>query len=194
MIGAEARSSTTARIGIVFTWVVLFAGPASLHAQLKPDEVPTFAVRACVTSVPGEKPDEKEFSFRHGVGGQATTARSGQWSGWLSFQRPQVEATLKGYPAMYMRGWPVVVKISMSGVVDPTIVEGQLKFDGSGRVVPLAGELYGPSLGVLVWREGIEQLDRAGFSAIMLPPDPKWRSSPLEAADVLILRPREPSK
>ena len=123
---------------------------------------------------------------------------------------------------MYMPGWPVVLRLTVQAAVDPTFVEAELKFSESDSTVRLSGELFGPSLGILVWRrrqspapggddgrvqppllealegveipadrpeqfpivdrfiggdddrlawhEGIEQLHRAGFSAIMLPP------------------------
>ena len=141
----------------------------------------------------------------------------------MKFGRPQAEATLKGYPAIYMSGWPVVLRLTVQGAADPTLVEAELTLAETGGVVKLSGELFGPSLGILVWRddqrrpqaatmaeynrrywkalagveipakmrpqqfpiidrfiggdddrrawqEGIEQLQRAGFSTIMLPP------------------------
>ena len=80
------------RLATLTTIVSLFLWPTLVHAQLKPEEVPTFAVRVRVTSVGGEKPDGKKFSFRYGVGGQSATAEGGQWTDWLRFERSQIEA------------------------------------------------------------------------------------------------------
>ncbi len=199
-----------------------------LPADVKLEDVPTFQVRSRIVSVGGNEPAGQQFSLRYDVGGPTVTVEGGAWSKWLPFGQEQIEATLKGYPAIYLKGWPVVVRLVVGGVIDPTVVEAELKFDGAEQPVALSGELLGPRLGVLVWRddtgrphaatmaeynrrywealqqvnvpetqrprkfpivdrfiggdddrrawrEGIEQLNRAGFSAIMLPPDAKLR-------------------
>jgi Beta-galactosidase trimerisation domain len=211
----------------------LFAMLAPAQSKLKPEEVPTFKLRARVTSLGGQEPDKAKLSF-HVAGGKPANVTGAEWSEWLPFDRAQVEATLKGYPALYMKGYPVVVKLSVGGVKDPTKVEAELKFDEADETVKLSGELFGPSLGVLVWRddqmkphaatmaeynhrywkvldgvqlpeaerpkkfpivdrfiggdddriawrEGIENLNKAGFSAIMLPPSKPVRELLLQA-------------
>lgn len=212
---------------------LLLAAPAS-STDLKPEDVPTFQLRARVASIGGEKPEGQEFSFRFGVGGEQVVTNGSQWSDSLPFEREQIEATLKGYPAIYMDGWPVVVQLNVGGVVDPTVVEAELKFDDGEAVAKFGGELFGPRWGILIWRneagepqaatmadynqrywkvlqqvevpeaqrpqhfpivdrfiggdddrrdwqQGIEQLSRAGFSAIMLPPQAKLREMLLQA-------------
>jgi hypothetical protein len=129
---------------------------STLSAQpkaAKPDDTPTFHLRARVVAQAGKEPVGKKFTFQLGVPGKPVTAAGSDWSDWLKFGPEQVEATLKGYPAIYLRGYPVVVKLQVSGVVDPTRVEAELKFDEGGEVVKLSGELFGPSLGILLWRE-----------------------------------------
>ena len=207
----------------VIVGLAILSLPSMLLAdsKLKPEDVPEFQLRARVLKIGGQVPDGKKFSF--GLAGTSGTAVGNSWSTAIRFGRPQAEATLKGYPAIYMRGWPLVVRLTVQGVVDPTLIEAELKFTDSTEVVKLSGELFGPSLGILVWRdaerrpqaatmaeynhrywkvlegmqfpeamrpkhfpiidrfiggdddrndwlEGIEQLRRAGFSAIMLPP------------------------
>src|SRR5262249_49405197 len=110
-------------------------------------------LRARIVSQAEKEPAGKKFSFRFGVASKATSATGSAWSDWMKFEPEQVEATLKGYPAIYLRGYPVVVKLHVDGVLDPTHIESELKFDEGGDPVKLEGELFGPSLGVLLWRE-----------------------------------------
>jgi hypothetical protein len=213
--------------------VVLAVQSATLAAsKLKPEEVPEFRLRARVTSIGGQLPEGKKLSF--GLAGVSGTAAGSQWSAELKFGRPQAEATLQGYPAIYMRGWPIVLRLTVQGAVDPTRVEAELTPMETGGAVKLSGDLFGPSLGILVWRddqrrpqaatmaeynrrywkalagveipanmrprhfpivdrfiggdddrcawqEGIEQLQRAGFSALMLPPSRPIRDILLQA-------------
>jgi hypothetical protein len=210
------------RVLAVAGLALLALAPAARAAsQLKPEEVPEFRLQARVLAIGGQAPEGKKFSF--GLAGVNGTAAGSQWSTQLGFGRPQAEATLKGYPAMYLPGWPIVLRLTVQGVVDPTLVEAELTFAEKAGTVKLCGELFGPSLGILVWRdeqrlpqaatmaqynrrywkalegvdipanmrpryfpitdrfiggdddrrawqEGIEQLRRAGFSAVMLPP------------------------
>ena len=210
------------RILVIASIALLALQPAALAApKLQPDEVPEFRLRARVLSFGGQAPEGKKVSF--GLAGVSGTAEGSQWCTEIKFGRPQAEATLKGYPAIYMSGWPVVLRLTVQGAADPTLVEAELTLAETGGVVKLSGELFGPSLGILVWRddqrrpqaatmaeynrrywkalagveipakmrpqqfpiidrfiggdddrrawqEGIEQLQRAGFSAIMLPP------------------------
>ncbi len=206
-------------------WLIaLLVGIASAIAQQSPlrtEDVPTFQLRARVVSAGGEAKAQKKYTFR--LRGLNAAAPLGEWSDWLKFERAQAEATLKDYPAMYARGFPVVVKLHVDGVVDPTHVEAELRVDETGEIVPSRAELFGPSFGFLLWRddqkkphaatmaeynkrywqvlasvkvpdahrpkkfpiverfiggsddrlewrEGIEQLSRAGFSVVMLPP------------------------
>lgn len=209
--------------GIVGILIVLTAPPMA-HAQLKPEQVPTFRLRARVVSADGKAPTAAGFKFQWaGIPSDKAASKDSGWSEWLSFGQPQVAATLKGYPASYMRGYPVVVRLAATGPSKTTHIEAELQFDGKAETVPLAGELFGPNLGIILWKdetsapraetmaaynrrywkhletvrippenrprrfpvvdrfiggdddriaweEGITQLERAGFSSIMLPP------------------------
>ncbi len=143
--------------------VASMPGMALAQSMLKPEEVLTFQLRARIIAVGGQAPDGRKFSVRFGVQGPTATAAGNKWCDWLKFKRPQVEATLKGYPAIYMRGYPVVVKLEFGGVADPTAVEGELEFEETEEVVKLSGELFGPSLGILIGRDE----DKKPYAATM---------------------------
>jgi hypothetical protein len=140
--------------------VVLLLGalPASGTAQqnLKPADAPTFQLRARVVTQAGKEPAGKKFAFNLGAQSKQVNVEGTNWSDWITFGPAQIEATLKGYPGMYLRGYPVVVRLLVGGVVDPTTVEAELKFDEIGQVVKVQGELFGPRLGILLWRENTE--------------------------------------
>jgi len=126
---------------------------AGSRNRLRPEEVPTFRLRARVASLGGKEPAGKKFTFRFGVPSPVVKSEGKAWSEWLKFGRPQVEKTLKGYPAIYMRGYPLVVRLNVGGVVDPTLIEAELRLAETGKTTTLRGELFGPSLGILLWRD-----------------------------------------
>ncbi len=208
------------RAGLCSLMVVAAVVMAQTTPPLKPADAPLFQVRGRVVSQQGKPPTGKKFTFRISTA-KAVTAEADSWSDWLTFGADQRTATLKGYPAIYLKGYPVVTSVSVSGMIDPTVVEIEVKFTEGGEPIKLSGELFGPSLGLILWREagkarvdtmagynrrywkvldgvkldeskrpklfpiverfiggdkdrrawkeGIEQLSRAGFSAIMLP-------------------------
>ena len=124
-----------------------------VQGQLKPSEVPRFQLRARVVSVGPDHRRSKKSSFRFSVGGDRVATEGEEWSDWLSFGESQIVATLKGYPASYMKTWPLVVRLLVGGVVDPTHVEVELRFGETKSVVKMSGELFGPRLGILIWRD-----------------------------------------
>jgi hypothetical protein len=131
--------------------------PSVQASSLKPEEVPTFELRARAVSAGKDKTPiaDKKFSFRWGTGlpGETVSTQGDAWSEWIKFDRPQAEAVLKGYPALYMKGYPIIVRLQVSGVVDPTVINAELKLNETGEVVPLQGELFGPNLGLVIWRD-----------------------------------------
>ena len=137
---------------------------AAGQSGLRVSDVPTFQLRARVVKLGGEEPASKKFTFRLGVPGKAETAVGNAWSEWLKFEKPQAEATLKGYPAIYMRGFPVVVRLHVDKVVDPTLVEGELKLDETGESKALRWELFGGSAGFLLWRDEAKKPQAATMS------------------------------
>jgi hypothetical protein len=202
--------------------------------RLPPDQVPTLELRAHVLSIEGKKPGSRQFTFQLNATGRPVAARGDGWSGWLTFDRPQVEARLREYPAIYLPSFPVVLILRVDGMADPTLLEAEIRFRENGQRLLLRGELFGPSLGILIWRdeshkpqaatmagynrrywkelegaqipkaerpkrfpivdrfiggdddrrdwrEGIEQLARAGMSVVMLPPSRPIRPLLLQA-------------
>ncbi len=143
---------------------LLFILPSSGMAQrgLKPEEVPTFQLRARVVEQQGKVPADKKFSFRLDASNRVMKTTGGEWSDWLVFGQKEVEKNLKGYPAIYLRGYPVVVRLIVGGVADPTVVEVELQFQGNNAVKKMSGELFGSRLGILIWRE-----DKAPRAATM---------------------------
>lgn len=127
--------------------------PAVACAQPAAD-VPRFTVRARVASIGGEKPEGREFTFRwSGIASEKAVSAADGWSGPLPFGQEQVEATLRGYPAIYLKRYPAVVRLEVAPVADPTAVEAEIAFAEGGEPVRLEGELFGPTLGILVWRD-----------------------------------------
>lgn len=232
-------------------------------ARLAPTDVPTFRLRARVVSMDGKSPGERRsFSFRLSGTKKAQTASGSDWSKDLVFDIESAVATTKLYPNLYLRRYPVVVRLSVHPGSSDITVEAQLRWtkpkapamdpdeamppgtdegdddmadelDEKPADVVLRGDLFGPSLGFLVyrdekqkpvaqtmadynhrywkwldgvevpaelrprhfpivdrfiggdhdrrtWREGIQYLARAGFSAIMMPASKRHRAVLLE--------------
>ena len=196
-------------------------------------DVPTFELRARIVSVGGAAPGTDQ-TFRIALGNaEAQEAVGSAFSGWLTADRDVITSIVGQYPNSYLKRYPVVTHLSIGGVVDPTHVELELRFDGDDQVIAMAAELWGGNLGVLVWREagkaragtmadynrkywaamgtaavpsaerakhfpiidrfiggdgdrtnwreGITQLSRAGFNAIMAPPSRNVRQLLREA-------------
>jgi hypothetical protein len=86
-----------------------FALRAAQTGGLAAEEVPTFQLRGRVLSIDGRTPPSQTFTFHLGVSSAVVTTTGVRWSEWLKYERPQVEATLKGYPPIYLSGFPVLV-------------------------------------------------------------------------------------
>jgi hypothetical protein len=147
------RRATLVRllVGLLLVAATLYLCGA--QAGLRTAEIPTFQLRA--RALPGAVPASaaRKLTFRFEAAGTSVSAPPGAWSDWLRFDRSSVEATLRQYPATERRAFPLVVILRVEGVVDPTPVEAELRFDEDGRTASLHGELFGPTLGVLVWRD-----------------------------------------
>jgi len=126
------------------------------YAALKPDQIPLFQWRARVITSEGKKPDGKKFSITFGVQGSAVQVEGDGWSVWTNFDRKHAEhfTAANSYPNNYMGGFPLVTHLSFNGIADPAQVQAEVRFDGGSNVVQvLDGELYGPSLGVLISKD-----------------------------------------
>lgn len=136
----------------LLAFFALFSARAS--AALKPEQVPAFKIRARVT---GAGNSGKIFSFQL-ASATSQKAEAGAWSDWMVFERAQIEKNLKDYPAIYLQRFSIVTRLR----VDPasahtTVVEAELVFDENNQIFPLHGELFGPNLGILIWRNEHQQ-------------------------------------
>ncbi len=139
-------------IKFAFVRVLLVLSVPSL-AALKPADVPTFKLRARVVIADGAKPAVKPTKHVFHLAKATAAAENTQWTPWMNFGLPEVQSALKSYPNLYMREFPLVTGLSVDGAVDPTPVEVELQFDEDKQMVPLHGELFGPTLGLLIWRD-----------------------------------------
>jgi hypothetical protein len=84
-------------------------------------------------------------------------ADGGDWSPWLVYDPAQASKSIALYPNAYLRGWPLVIRLQINGILDPTLVEAELSFDETSAVVPLKWQLFGPNMGILLWREASDK-------------------------------------
>ena len=129
---------------------------SQLISQIKPtiDDCPRFQIRARIISTAGKTPDTKtKFTFSLPHKGKSSFSIGPEWSDWIDFGKEQIEATLKTYPANYANRYPVVTSLSVSGVIDPTLVEAEVKLTGNEKNLLLKAELFGSRMGLLVWKE-----------------------------------------
>ena len=218
--------ATLCRLPRYFRLSVLFllcSIAPSVHA-LSVNDVPTFRIRVRVETVGGVKPTSQKFPIHFQT--LSAEADGPNWSPWLVYDEREVSNSLKAYPNLYLKDWPLVLRAQIYGISDPTRVVGELSFDETGNVVTLEYNLFGPNMGILLWRddakktahaatmaaynrrywkdlrdvkglkpahfvlidrfiggdddrndwkEGFENLSRAGFTAIMAPSNPAMR-------------------
>lgn len=141
-------------------FLLQFSAAFTAPQALEPTEVPAFQLRARVTACEGKEPADKTFEFaltggpdrvwlndvRGAVAGSA-------WSNWLSCGPDEIEKTLKLYPNVYLKRFPVTVNLAVGGMVDPTLVEIETRFTEDGPVATHTADLFGPSLRMLIWRD-----------------------------------------
>lgn len=248
-----AYSGRIPRVALV-CGVLWLTAVGAWAAELKPTDRPQFRLRARVANVKGQAPDAAAvFTFSLSGFSKTRQVKGGDWCEVFHFDTDGHINNLKLYPNLYMKNQPLVVHLGTQPVVDTTAVEAEIRWvkggmpagvepgvDAAGNAqeslggedtpadVALRGELYGPSLGFLVWHdeagkpraatmaeynrqywkfldqvqlspaqrpkkfpivdrfiggdndhlawdEGISNLAKAGFSALMMPPDPMLR-------------------
>lgn len=135
--------------------IILIAGTSSCVKNqqaglVRAEEVPTFQLRARVVTVGGQEPAGKKFVYRLEVPkSPQQTAFGSDWSPWMTFSRTDAEALLK----VQQNSYPIRVRMRVNGVVDPTMVEAELKLDETGEVVKLGAELFNPFMGLVLWHD-----------------------------------------
>jgi hypothetical protein len=122
--------------------------------RINPSDVPTFRLRARVIHVEGNAPARVSFKYRWFPPGKIeVSSTTNQWSSWLTYTVRDAQKGLLAYP---MNGWhrfPMIVKLRVSPVSDPTDINVELRFDGDSRTFRMSAQLFGPDLGMMVWRD-----------------------------------------
>ncbi|NQU11809.1 hypothetical protein HQ590_13525, partial [bacterium] len=132
--------------------LILAVGAPVSSAAVKANQVPLFEVKCRIVSAGGGAPTGRVFSVKLGEG-TPVSVTGDVWSTALVFDKAQAEHAVKNYPNSYARSWPVLTSLNIQGVIDPTVVEGELTINETGQKVALHAELTGPRLALLVWRE-----------------------------------------
>jgi hypothetical protein len=133
-------------------------------SDLTPEDVPLFRLRARVVSEGGQAPGEGPFLFQLEVGSASVSSRGREWSEWLEYNREMAAVTLKSYPAIYLRAYPIVLRLRVGQVKVPALVEAEMELAETKEVVRLQWELFGPTGGLLLWR-GADRRPRAATMA-----------------------------
>ncbi|OGV69968.1 MAG: hypothetical protein A2340_09225 [Lentisphaerae bacterium RIFOXYB12_FULL_60_10] len=135
-------------------WLLALAPVAD--AALKAEAIPLFQWRGRVVTSAGVKPDGQVFSIGFGVKDAARPASNDQWTAWSAFdiEHARHYTGPHAYPNTYMRGFPLVTKPSFNKITEPAHVEMEIRFDATpDQVIALSGELFGPTLGVLIFQD-----------------------------------------
>src|SRR5262245_56819436 len=119
---------------------------AGQEAAVMAERVPTFQLRARLLMAGDQPADGRSFNFRFNVPSDVVASVGREWSDWLMFGLPQAEAALQRYPNTYLRRFPIVISLTVGGMIDPTLMEAEVWLDGAEKPVQLTGDLYGPSL------------------------------------------------
>ena len=147
--------------------------------------VPLFQVRARVTRAGGHSPSTQLFMFRWGK--QLVKVRGNAWSPWLDFTTSFPAKTLQTFSNQLRRHSPIALSLQVQPVVDPTLVKVQVRFAESEQTVDLHADLFGPSLGIMVWRQG-------GTGALQAATTAGYNQRYWHAFDAAVLRPSERPK
>src|SRR5882762_2465040 len=163
ILGTCLRYDSGLSIRRLLTLLLLCSIPTGVLA-LQATDVPTFRIRVRVISVGGMEPTGHKFPIHL----QTLTAEAdGQnWSPWLVYDAPQASKSLGLYPNPYLRNWPLVLRVQINGISDPTRVVAELSFDETGQVVPLEWNLFGPNMGLLLWRDASDRTAHAATMAV----------------------------
>ena len=125
-----------------------------LNAALKPEDVPQFSWRARVVLNEGKIPEGKEFTVSFGMPGVIGKMRGDEWSVWTNFDLGHAKTFASRYPNSYMHSFPLVTHLSFNGISEPAKVNVEVKFlEGNTNVTLLEGNLYGPALGILIYKD-----------------------------------------
>jgi hypothetical protein len=119
-------------------------------------QTPLFRIRAQVVQSAGNvysMQSTRTFSFRLSSGKQTVRAPGNIWSQWLEFTPNEPTARGEASSNQAQPHFPIKLALVVSPVADPTPVKVQVDFSGAAGTVDLHGDLFGPNLGLMVWRE-----------------------------------------
>ncbi len=136
---------------------------APTAVALQRSDVPTFRIRVRVVSVGGKDPTGRKFPIH--LQTVAAEADGQNWSAWSVYDAVQASKSLGLYPNLYLKDWPLVLRVQIDGISDPSRVVAELRFDETAKVVPMAWLLFGPSASVLLWRDAPHKAARAATMA-----------------------------
>ena len=142
---------------------LLICVAASNVLALRASDVPNFRIRVRVLSQGGKDPVGHRFPIRLQTLSSETNGT--EWSPWLIYDEVQGSKSLALYPNPYLKGWPLVLRLQINGIVDAARVEAELVFDGTAKVVPLEWELFGPNMGIVLWRDTSDKTAHAATMA-----------------------------
>lgn len=115
--------------------------------------IPLFSIRARVTRIGGQTPSGCSFTFKWSVGKAKVKAQGTNWSSWLGFTLPNAKAALRTYSNSVRHRYPLVLRLRVWPVTNPTEVKVQVRFSRTGHTTDLHGDLFGPVLGIMVWQD-----------------------------------------
>lgn len=126
-----------------------------VRAAIAPEDLPRFELRLRVTSIGGDAPEGRTFTYSFGVKDNNRAAMGNDWGDWIGFGDADARHVTGPhyYPNTYLQQPPAVIRLDITGVVDPTSVEGEARFATDGAPHPFAAELFSGTLGLLVWKE-----------------------------------------
>jgi len=134
--------------------LILTCGTPGVARPVQPvnaKQVPLFQLRARVTKAGGARPTTQLFTYRWQK--QSVKVRGKGWSPWLDFSSADAQAALRVYSNRVRRHFPIMLMLQVTPAVDPTSISVQVRFSGASQTIDLHGNLFGPRLGIMVWRD-----------------------------------------
>ena len=136
-------------------------------SALEARQIPLFRIRARVTEMGGHEPPAQSVTFKFKVGNQTASTQGTEWGPWLDFTTAGGKTTPESSLKSARQDRPTIQKLllQVSPAVNPTLVSAQVRFSEPAQTVDLQGDLFGPNLGIMVWRDASTGAPRAATLA-----------------------------
>jgi len=124
----------------------------------KAAEIPAFKVRIKIDTIDGEVPlADEAFELALNAADAPVSFKGQGWSPWLSSTPEGIKRVARKYPikASFIY-WHVRVNCSLTPTRGRTLVEVETVIENGERTQSSA-ELYGPNLGLILWKDGKSQ-------------------------------------